>query len=83
MVCCCLSIVPSGGDLKRVNWRLLVKERIDKVSILRTVFLKVLMIVGVFNLFLFFWFGFLSNSLLCIVGELARGGSVADAVCDM
>ena len=52
-----------------MNWRLLVKERMANIGIT----------LDVLNFFLCV-FGCLQTSLLCIMGELAGGGSVAMAV---
>ena len=63
-----------------VDWRLLVEERIAKFGI-------TIEVLRVFVVSMIFWvlkcfliFGSLQTTLLCIMGELAGGGSVAVAV---
>ena len=79
---CVWVCVPSRKPRFLVDWRLLVKERIANTGIPLDVF-------GFFkikNKIKFpFWtnvpaFGSLQTSILCIMRELARGGSVAVAV---
>ena len=76
-----LCVVLSFGDRNWENWKLLIKERIAKITKLRNLFY----LEGFNDFFKFynFWsFGVLSlwTSLLCIVGELAEGRSVDGAV---
>ena len=62
-----------------VDWRLLVKEHIANIGILLDI-----LCFGCFDDFLcfdIFWvFGSLQTSLLCIMGELAGGGFLDMAV---
>ena len=71
----CLLCVPPGKISFLVNWRLLVKYPIDnnqKTSVFQDRLLQFFCGQNVF------WvYGSLQTSLLCIVGELAWGGSVA------
>ena len=75
---CCLCL-PSWKTCFLVDWRLLVEERIANIGISQDIFgfLR-------FNFFLrldIFWaFWSLQTSLLCIMVEVAGGGSVAVAI---
>ena len=63
-----------------LDWRLLVRERIANISIPLNI-LRAFVVSMIFcELKLFRDFGSLQNSLLCIMGELAGGGSLAMAV---
>ena len=71
--------VPSVDNRNRQSWRSLVKECIAHIKQLRiTFFWSVLMIFS----FKYLVFGSLQTSLLCIMGELAGGGSVAVGISD-
>ena len=63
-----------------VDWRLLVKEHIANIGIPLDIF-RIVIVFIIFCVLTFFW-SFVScwSSLLCIMGELAGGGSVALAV---
>ena len=79
----CLSVcVPLRKPCFPVDWRLLVKERICIIGIsLKNIWCFFLL--WCFSEFWIFWvFGPLHTSLLCLVGELAGGGAVAVAVGD-
>ena len=70
--------VPSVDDWNRESWRFLVGERIANIRKLRTLFFwSVLMFICVFNKNKVF--GSLQTALLCLVGKLAGGGSLAMA----
>ena len=81
---CVLVFVPLGKTRVPVDWRVLVKDNFDKVFILLDVFcFCCLNDFWQFDFFLFLFF-YLQPGLLCLMGELAGGGSVAVAVsvCD-
>ena len=59
-----------------MDWRLLVKERIATIGILP----DILVFLYHCNVLIFYGFGSLQKSLLCIIGQLAWGGFVAVAV---
>ena len=64
----------------QVSWRALVEGRIATIFLPSHHF-SFLYVSMIFCVSIFFWvFGPLETSLLCIMGELAEGGSVAVAV---
>ena len=74
--------VPLGGTRNGMDYRLLAKERIAKIAKQGTLFFKILKTFWVLTflgfLVLSWW-----TSLLCIVGELAGGGSLAVGAVDV
>ena len=77
-----LPCVPSVGDRNQNDWRrLLVKKCIAKNEKNKNPFFwKVSTIFGFFYFFFGFCVLFWQTSLLCMMGKLAMGGSVAVAV---
>ena len=69
--------VPFVNDRNSKSWRLRVKERNNDIGILRTLFLQGFNIY--FLNFSYPGFGSAQTTHLCLVGELAGGGSVAMA----
>ena len=63
-----------------IDWRQMVEECIANIGIPLDFFLAVLPFQWFFAFLVFWGFGSLQTSLLCIVGDLAGGGSVAVAV---
>ena len=71
--------MPSRKTRLPVDWRLLVEERIDNLDIPLDIFEFVVSVVFC-ALKCFRVLGSLQTSLLCIMGELERGGSLAVGV---
>ena len=72
--------VPSQKTRFPVDWRLLVEERIANIGIPLDI-LGFCCFKDFLRLEIFWVFGFLRTSVLCIIGELAGGGSVDVGLC--